>query len=98
MSRFSTLVLGTAVGVAALGLSATASAGVRFGVDVAVPVPVPAVVAPAPVVSVGYRPVAPYYYGPHYYAGAPYHRYWGPAYAYPRYGWHGAYYGHVWHR
>jgi hypothetical protein len=66
MIRFPTLVLGATVGAAALGLSATASAGVRFGVDVAVPVP--AVVAPAPVV-VDYRPVAPYYYGPHFYAG-----------------------------
>jgi hypothetical protein len=79
-----------------LGLSATASAGVRFGVDVAVPVPAvvaPAVVAPA-TVAVAYRPDARYY-GPHFYGGAPYHRYWGPA---PRYGWHGAYYGRGWHR
>lgn len=95
MIKFPTLALGATVGVAALAFSASASAGVRFGVDVAVPAPV--VVAPAP--EVVYRPVAPYYYGPHYYVGAHYyHRYWGPAYAYPRYGWHGGYYGHVWHR
>lgn len=100
MIRFPTLVLGATVGAAALAFSASASAGVRFGVDVAVPVPAvvaPAVVAPE-AVAVAYRPGAPYYYGPHFYAGAPYHRYWGPARAYPRYGWHGAYYGHGWHR
>jgi hypothetical protein len=103
MSRFPTRVLpGASLGVAALALSATASAGVHFGIDVAVPVPAPVLVAPAPAV-VAYPPVAPYYYGPHFYVGAPYYRhYWGPAYAYPHYGaWHGGYVfrdGHAWRR
>jgi hypothetical protein len=110
MIRFPTLVMGTTLGLAALGLSATASAGVRFGVDVGLPVPAVAVAAPvvtAPVVAgpvaVAYRPGP--YYGPRVYAGAPYYRhYFGPAYGYPHgpaVGWHGGYAfrgGHVWHR
>jgi hypothetical protein len=111
MSRFKTLVMGTTLGLAALGLSAAASAGVRFGVDVAVPVPAVAVGAPvvaAPVVAagplaVGYRPGP--YYGPHFYAGAPYYgRNFGPAHGYSRGpvgGWHAGYGfrdGHVWRR
>jgi hypothetical protein len=106
MVRFPTLVLGATLGFAALGLSATASAGVRFGVDVGPPVVAAPVVA-APVVAAGpvavaYRPGP--YYGPHFYAGAPYYRHFGPAYGYPHgpaVGWHGGYAfrgGHVWRR
>ncbi len=101
MSRFSTLVMGTTLGLAALGLSATASAGVRFGVDVGVPVPTVAVAAPAIAapLAVGYRPGP--YYGPHFYGGAPYyHHYVGPARGYPRGpigGWHGGYASHDGH-
>jgi hypothetical protein len=106
MVRFPTLVMGATLGLAAVGLSATASAGVRFGVDVAVPVPAAVVAAPvvaAGPVAVAYRPGP--YYGPHFYAGAPYYRhYFGPAHGYPHGpvgGWHAGYAfrdGHVWRR
>jgi hypothetical protein len=109
MIRFPTLVMGTTLGLAALGLSATASAGVRFGVDVGVPVPAVAVGAPvvaAPVVAapvaVAYRPGP--YYGPRVYAGAPSYRHYGPGWDYPHgasRGWHAGYAfrdGHVWRR
>jgi len=105
MVRFKTLVLGTTLGLAALGLSAAASAGVRFGVDVGLPVPAVAVDAPvvagAPL-AVGYRPGP--YYGPRAYAGAPYYRHYGTGWGYshgPVGGWHAGYAfrgGHVWHR
>ena len=87
MVKLPTLVLGTTLGLAALGLSGTASAGVRVGVDVGLPVvAAPPVVAAAPE-FVAYRP-APYY-RPHFYAGPHYGR---PGWAYPRgpaRGWNG---------
>ena len=106
MVRFSTLVMGATLGLAAVGLSATASAGVRFGVDVGLPVPAVAVAAPvvaAGPVAVAYRPGP--YYGPHFYGGAPYYRHYvGPVHGYPHGpvgGWHEGYAfrdGHTWHR
>ena len=104
MIRFPTLVMGTTLGLAALGLSATASAGVRFGVDVGLPVPAIAVAAPvvAAPVALAYRPGP--YYGPHFYGGAPYYRHYGPGWDYRHgasRGWHAGYGfrdGHVWRR
>ena len=87
MVKLPTLLLGTTLGIAALGLSATASAGVAVGVGIGLPVPAPVVtVAPtseyAPT-AVAYVPGR--YYGPHFYAGVPYyHPYFGPAYVHPR--------------
>ena len=82
MVKLPTLLLGTTLGITALGLSATASAGVAVGVGIGLPVPAPAVVAavPEPVAYVPGR-----YYGPHFYARVPYHApYFGPAYVHPR--------------
>ena len=80
MVKLPTLLLGTTLGFAALGLSATASAGVAVGVGIGLPVP--AVVAAAPV-PVAYVPGS--YYRPHFYGGVPYHHpYFGPAYVHPR--------------
>ena len=99
MIKLPTLVLGTTLGLAALGLSGTAAAGVRVGVDVGLPVVAPAVVAPAVVPApavVAYRP-APYY-GPYFYGGS--HRYFGPGWGHPHgpvAGWRGGYRG-GWHR
>ena len=84
MVKLPTLLLGTTLGITALGLSATASAGVAVGVGIGLPVPAPAVE------QVAYAPSR--YYGPHFYARVPYHApYFGPAYAHPRVpvgGWH----------
>jgi hypothetical protein len=88
MVKLPTLLLGTTLGIAALGLSATASAGVAVGVGIDLPVPAPVVAAvPEPVAyapeAVAYMPG--HYYGPHFYAGVPYyHAYFGPAYVRPR--------------
>jgi hypothetical protein len=87
MVKLPTLLLGTTLGVAALGLSATASAGVAVGVGIGLPVPAPVVAAPAPLPyalePVAYAPGP--YYGPHFYTGVPYHGpHFGPAYVRPR--------------
>jgi hypothetical protein len=100
MVKLPTLLLGTTLGITALGLSATASAGVAVGVGIGLPVPAPAVVAvpadsPLGIPSLAARsrsvtvePVAyapGRYYGPHFYARVPYHGpYFGPAYVHPR--------------
>ena len=89
MVKLPTLLLGTTLGITALGLSATASAGVAVGVGIGLPVPAPAVVAAVPE-PVAYAPeavayVPGRYYGPHFYARVPYHApYFGPAYVHPR--------------
>jgi hypothetical protein len=88
MMKLPTLLLGTTLGIAALGLSATASAGVSVGVGIGLPLPAPVVAeAPAPVAyapeTVAYVPGR--YYGPHFYARTPYyHPYFRPEYVRPR--------------